>query len=48
MSINIKYQDIPWIENIPVEKQYNELLKIIKLGKSIIEYMRSLNTGFAH
>ena len=38
MSINIKYQDIPWIENIPVEKQYNELLKIIKLGKSIIEF----------
>lgn len=38
MSIEIKYEDIPWIEKIPHEKRYNELIKILLLGRSIIEF----------
>jgi hypothetical protein len=38
MSIEIKIEDIPWLDQIPSENRYNELLKIIRLGRSIIEF----------
>ena len=38
MSIELKLEDIPWIKNIPSENQYSELLKLIQLGRSIIEF----------
>ena len=38
MSIEIQYKDIPWIQSYPENKQYEELLKIINLGKSVIEF----------
>jgi len=38
MSITINYEDIPWIENISEESRYSELIKIISLGRNIIEF----------
>lgn len=38
MSIEIKLDDIAWISSIPIEKQYDELIKIINFGRSLIEY----------
>ena len=38
MSIIINYEDIPWIENISEESRYSELIKIISLGRNIIEF----------
>ena len=38
MSMEIQYKDIPWIQSYPENKQYEELLKIINLGKSVIEF----------
>ena len=36
-SITILLSEIPWITNIPTENQKQELLKIISLGKSVLE-----------
>lgn len=38
MSIKIKLDDIPWIKSIPEDIRYAELLKIISLGRNIIEF----------
>jgi len=37
-SIQIKIDDIPWISSIPLEQRYNELIKIINFGRTLIEY----------
>jgi len=38
MSIEIQLDDIPWIKSIPEDIRYAELLKIISLGRNIIEF----------
>lgn len=38
MSIEIQLDDISWIKSIPEDIRYAELLKIISLGRNIIEF----------
>ena len=38
MSIKIQLDDIPWIKSIPKDIRYTELLKIISIGRNIIEF----------
>ena len=35
--ITIQLSEIPWIRSVPLDNQKNELLKIIALGKSVLE-----------